>query len=319
MRGGATLYRARGEWTSTALAERWLEATNDFPVGLPFATASVGGLVGSLQRRDYVDRTTAAVAARRASRDASSSLFGVQVGVGRDRDNVARTRGPFRADSVVPLNRFAQNGSYARAALDYERGQALSLATSAAGARVQLHYEAAAGDLNWQRATAAIRVHRSIGRLLVTQRGDIGIVFASGGIPPQQLFELGGSERLPGYRYKQFVGDRSALFGAGLEYPLPGFRRADRWTLRHRLPAFAPALATSIGGGWTELSSQRARDAALALGRGSAVLVSEATGRMRGTFGLGFTVLSGLVHAGAAVGLDRGARFRPAFGIGASF
>ena len=49
------------------------------------------------------------------------------------------------------------------------------------------------------------------GPVSVAAHADGGLV-AGRSPPPQQLFELGGDESLPGYDYKEFVGDRAALF-----------------------------------------------------------------------------------------------------------
>jgi hypothetical protein len=149
--------------------------------------------------------------------------------------------------------------------------------------------------------------------------GDGGVVFGEHP-PPQTLFELGGNEVLPGYDYKQFAGDRAALFRSFASYRFPIWRRPMHFWRNYFMPGLGPGLALSAQGGWTELSSIGARQAVMQLGDGwSPVPVSQATNGVRATVGAGVTLFSDLVHIGVARAVDRAAHWRFVAGFGATF
>ena len=57
-------------------------------------------------------------------------------------------------------------------------------------------------------------------------------------IPPQTLFELGGTAGLPGYEYKEFAGNHAALFRSNASYSFPV------WRVPHHVRDFVlPGLA----------------------------------------------------------------------------
>ena len=58
--------------------------------------------------------------------------------------------------------------------------------------------------------------------------------------PPQKLFELGGNEALPGYRYKEFAGDRAALFRTFASYRFDIWRRPVQIWRNLMLPGLSP-------------------------------------------------------------------------------
>jgi hypothetical protein len=94
------------------------------------------------------------------------------------------------------------------------------------GARV--YYERGDGDLDYQRVELRGATRWNRGRVTVAGRADAGQVFGAI-IPPQQLFELGSSEALPGYSYKEFAGNRAALLRGMAMY------RLDVWKAPLRL------------------------------------------------------------------------------------
>jgi len=148
---------------------------------------------------------------------------------------------------------------------------------------------------------------------------DGGVVVGSRP-PPQTLFELGGNEVLPGYEYKQFAGDRAALFRSYASYRFPVWRRPMHFWRNYFIPGLGPGLALSVQGGWTELSSPGARDAVAQLGDGWSVTpVSQPTNGVRATVGAGMTLFSDILHVGFARPVDRAAPWKFVAGFGATF
>jgi len=141
----------------------------------------------------------------------------------------------------------------------------------------------------------------------------------TGDVPPQKLFELGGAETLPGYDYKEFAGDRAAIFRGYASYRFGFFKRPIR-IRNFFLPAIDPGLGASVQGGWAELSSQAARGAVRELGlKADGTPLSAPTNGMRATVGGGLTLFSDLLHIGASRPIDHGGRWRFSFGGNLAF
>jgi hypothetical protein len=98
------------------------------------------------------------------------------------------------------------------------------------------------------------------GALTMAARVDVGQVFGDV-IPPQQLFELGSSEALPGYGFKELAGDQAALLRGMVMYRLPVWRAPIRITQRFWLANPTPALTIGLQAGWTGVSTKSARTA----------------------------------------------------------
>jgi hypothetical protein len=209
-------------------------------------------------------------------------------------------------------------GSYALAAAELEIHPNVTGDFVQPGVGARLRYEAGAGDLDWQRAELSLSARRYFGPFQLSMHADGGVVLGSNP-PPQQLFELGGGEVLPGYRYKEFAGDRAALFRTYLSYRFPLWRSPiSVW--RFYLPGFGPGLAIGAQGGWSELSSPGARQSALALGVSeTGEPLSVPTGGGRATVGAGVTFFSDIIHVGVARPVDRAAPWRWVVGFGQSF
>jgi hypothetical protein len=125
---------------------------------------------------------------------------------------------------------------------------------------------------------------------------------------------------LPGYEYKQFAGDRAALFRSFASYRFSRWRRPIHFWRNYLLPGLAPGLAVSAQGGWTELSSVGAREAVIQLGGGSSAgPVSQATNGIRATIGAGVTLFSDIMHIGVARPVDHAAPWKFVVGFGATF
>ena len=187
------------------------------------------------------------------------------------------------------------------------------------GLGARLRYGVASGGIDWQRVELALSARRYWGPWSIAAHADGGVVLGNHP-PPQTLFELGGDQELPGYAYKQFAGDRAALFRSFVSYQFPIWRRPIRFWRNYFIPGLGPGIAASVQGGWTELSSVGAREAASGLGAGwSPVAVSEATGGARATVGAGLMLFSNAVHIGFARPIDRSAPWKLVGGVGATF
>ena len=187
------------------------------------------------------------------------------------------------------------------------------------GVGARLHYEAGRGTLNWQRTELSASGREYYGPVALSVEAQGGVV-AGTVIPPQTLFELGGSTGLPGYEYKEFAGDRAALFRGYASYTLPVWRAPRRVWRNLYLPGLAPGFATGIQGGWTEISSDAARLAVSGLGASwNSTPISRATGGIRATAGFGLTLFSGIAHVGVARPIDHPAPWKVVAGFGPSF
>lgn len=320
-RGGASATLARGQWLAGVRAERQLASTNDFAGPVDYGAGGVGALLASVDDADYVDRRLATASLTRVFGSVDRGLATLQLGAGQDRNERARlVRGAFAAGSqTFRPNRNALAGGYGLARLDVEWHPNVAADFVEAGVGARLHFEAAAGQLAWQRAGAEVRARQYWGPVTASAQLDAGVVTGRV-IPPQQLFEMGGFQSLSGYSYKAFAGDRAALFGSFVSYVLPVWHTPHRVWRWFTIPGLAPGFAVGAEGGWTELSSPAARAAVDALGAGwSATPVSVATGGVRASVGAGLTFFSGTFHVGFARPVDHAAPWRLVAGFGRAF
>ncbi len=314
VRGGAYVSRQRNGWGFTLAGERRLVTTNDFLRPLEPSSGGLGAFLGSVDDFDYVERRRAFVSATRFS-GASEGLVTLQLGLGRDENEVARlTRGiigstPFRA------NRSAESGSYRVAALMGEWHPSVSGDFVHPGVGGRLLLEAAEGQLAWRRAEASVSARQYVGPITVAFHADGGTV-GGAQIPPQYLYELGGTGSLFGYHYKQFVGNRAALFRSYASYTLPLWRTPRHVFRNFYVPGLAPGVAIGVTGGWSELTSSAAVNAAAAL---NALPRPLQTNGVRGTVGGGLTLFGGNLHLGVARAVDRAAPWKFAVGLGQEF
>ena len=318
-RGGAFASYDHGPWTFGMHGERSLASTNDFALPLD-DDPGFAALLGSVDDYDYVDRRQSFVSVTRLLGVVDEGLATIQFGFADDHGERTRlSQGLFSGPSRFRQNRGVADGGYwiARADLEFHPNVTGDFVQPGIGAR--LHYEGAHGDLDWQRVELALSARKYWGPVSVAMHGDAGVVFGDHP-PPQTLFELGGNEVLPGYEYKQFAGDRAALFRSFASYRFPVWRRPMHFWRNYFIPGFGPGLALSAQGGWTELSSIGARQAVMELGDGwSPVPVSQPTNGVRATVGAGVTLFSDLMHIGVARPVDRAAHWRFVAGFGATF
>lgn len=312
VRGGVNASLARGAWTLGARAARSLVTTNDFVRPFEPQSGGIAAMLGS-DDFDYVDRRVALGSVSRVIGSIEDAIVVVQGGVGDDRGARARLEhGVFGGPAFRP-NRGVSEGTYGIGSVDLELHPSISGDFVQPGFGANLHVEGARGDIAWQRVELTLSGRRYWGPIALSSELQGGVVQGTA-IPPQQLFELGGIDALPGYAYKEFAGDRVALVRGFARYAAPFWRTPHRVLGTFVLPGVAPGLGVSVQGGWTELSSDAARAAALSLGA-----PVHATGGMRATAGFGLTFFSGLAHAGVARPLERGGAWKVVVGFGPSF
>ena len=319
VRGGLYATDHTRNYITTVRAERTLASTNDFTIPLG-DDPGLGALLSSIDDYDYVDRRLAGLSVTRLLGSIDGGLAAIQVGAGDDHAERARLlRGPLPGATAFLPNRGADNGSYLlqNAELEFHPNVTGDFVEPGIGARVR--FEAGEGELTWQRTELSLSARRYWGPLSLAAHADAGVVSGSP-IPPQQLFEIGGNGTLDGYSYKQFAGDRAALFRGFASYRFPVWRRPWRIWRNYLVPGVGPGLALSAEGGWTEISSSNVLLAVQKLGLNSdGTPVSTATDGVRATLGAGLTFFSDLLHVGVARPVDRPAPLRFVIGFGAVF
>ena len=319
VRGGVHGSAQRGVWTYGARIERALPSTNDFVRPFEPQSAGLAGIVGSLDDFDYVERRLAVATVTRVIGSVERALLTLQLGGGADRSERARLSSGWIGGGTFRPNRFALPGTYGIARMDAEFHPGLSGDFVQPGVGARLHVEAAHGELTWQRVELAIAGRRYLGPVSLTAEAQGGVV--SGRVlPPQQLFELGGSATLPGYDYKQFAGDRAALFRGFAGYLLPVWRAPRRVWGNLFIPGVSPGFAVGVEGGFTQVSTTAAGVAVSSLGlSASGGPLSTATDGIRATTGFGATFFSGILHIGVARPVDHAAPWKFVIGGGPSF
>ncbi|MEO7083607.1 MAG: hypothetical protein ABI442_01795, partial [Gemmatimonadaceae bacterium] len=316
-RGGAAVSYRREQDTYGARAERALVSTNDFTP--PFGDdPGLAAFLSNIDNYDYVDRRSATLSFTHLVGSVDEGLVTVQFGPARDAAETSRlSHGLFPGGLKFLANRGAATGSYALGVADLELHPNVNGDFVEPGVGMRAHYEVGSGNLNWQRVELRLSARKYVGPISLAARADGGIVLGDSP-PPQTLFELGGNEALPGYSYKQFAGDRAALFRTFASYRFHIWERPRHFWRRLYLPGVNPGLALSAQGGWSELSSLGAVNAARELVAGTSQ-VAEPTHGMRATVGGGITLFSDLLHFGIARPVDRSAPWKFTGGFGASF
>ena len=312
-RGRVSVERKRGNTALEVRGGRSLDNTNDFRVPLD-SGSTIGALLASQDPYDYVDRRSATVSAVRTL-GARRLLSRVEFGVADDRYRPATyVRSPLGGDAYRE-NRRVDEGSYLRSAALIEWHPDFSAEFAKPGVGARLSYERGDGTVNWQRAEVRVTARKPFGPFVALARGDVGTVFGSR-IPPQQLFELGKFQNLPGYEDKEFAGSRAAVLRASLQYTSPFFRQPIR-AGRFFLPALAPGLSVGIQSGWADAPTAAARTSIERLGApvDSTILalwapVSRPTDGIRASLTAGLRFFSGGVFVGATRKVDQAAPWK---------
>src|SRR5215207_4484332 len=324
IRGRASVERQTGRFWPMIRAGRSLDLTNDFRE--PFDSGSTLGALLSVDDYDYVDRRTALVGLTGYLNRRRDARLRIEAGVGSDRYAfVHRSRGPLaRGDSGFRFNRGVDPGHYRTAILKLEVNPEVNAAFVRPGVGVVLQAQVASGDIAWRRAELRLVGRRVWGPIIYAAQLDAGVVTGDS-IPPQQLFELGENQNLPGYGYKEFAGDQAAVLRGLAMYPLPVWRaplRFGRWVL----PAIAPIISAGAQSGWADATDAAALSTIARLGTvGDSALgvagsvegdpVSRPTDGVRTTVDFRLRFFGGAVSVGVARATDHHQRWRFIVGL----
>ncbi|HTK52754.1 MAG TPA: hypothetical protein VL308_12755 [Gemmatimonadaceae bacterium] len=264
VRGRVSLERQTGSWWPYVRAGRSLDVTNDFRE--PFDSGSTLGALFSVDDYDYVDRRSTMIGLTRYANRRRTVRVRLEGGIGSDRYVAAqREHGPFTpGDSGFRFNRGVDNGRYSLASMKVEFHPDVNAAFVRPGIGATVQAEAATGDLAWRRAELRIIARRMLGPFIYAAQANVGVVVGDS-IPPQQLFEIGENQNLPGYGYKEFAGNQAAVIRGLVMYPLPLWRAPMRLG-RFVLPSVGPTLSFGGQGGWAAATNDAARSAILRLG-----------------------------------------------------
>jgi hypothetical protein len=281
-------------------AQRSHDLTNDFRN--PFDSGSTLGAIFGADDYDYLDRRSVMLQWWRLFGDRERTQLRFESGPVDERDvEVNLHRSPIGVGKDFRQNRPVAQGRYVRSALTLEHRPDVSLEFLRPGFGARAYYERGAGELAYQRAEVRVTARTNRGPFSIGARLDAGMT--TPGAPPQQFFELGKNQNLPGYDYKEFAGDQAVVIRAMALYGLPFLGAPMRLTDRFWLPPIAPALALSVQSGWTRASTIESLATVTALG-------SVPTGHPRASVSLTVRVLGGSVGLGIAHAIDHPARAR---------
>ena len=299
-RGRLVAEYRRGATRVSLRAQRSLDLTNDFRN--PFDSGSTLGAMFGADNYDYLDRRSVMFQWWRLFGGRERTQLRFESGPVDERDvDVNLHRSPLGVGEDFRENRPVTPGRYVRSVLtlDHRPDVALEFLRPGFGARV--HYERGDGELDYQRVELRLTARTNRGPFSIGARLDAGVT--NPGAPPQQLFELGSNQNLPGYDYKEFAGDQAVVVRAMALYGLPFLGAPLRLTDRIWLPPIAPALALSVQSGWTRASTIGSLATVTALG-------SVPTGHPRASVSLTVRVLGGSIGAGIAHAIDHPTRPR---------
>jgi hypothetical protein len=328
VRGSGRIGWESKDWTVEAIGGRTLDVTNKFRN--QFDSRALSALVGR-DAWDYVDRYEGGVSVTR-SLESQGSVFKLEAGRVRDAQ-VSRHLSSGLIGGGLRPNRNVAEGSYwrGRATLDWNPEVSPLFAHDGVGFRAEV--EQGSGDLDYTRVEGRVVMRKNLTKLFFIARLHAGAVF-SNQPPPQQLFELGGPAGLPGYEYKEFAGDRAALFRMRLTYPLAVLDLPWRVNSRVTLPALAPAISLGFQGGFTDTRNAGGTAAVRALGdrydyktgevvrdpvTGDPLPASLVTVQLRTSVDLRVGFFGDALAVGVARALEQGRKIRFIFAFGRQF
>lgn len=323
-KGAAAAELRRTRYIVALEGQRELANTNDFPPAFD-GGATIPALLFSTDNYDYVDRRLARASLRVLLGNPNRPLMtgDFSLGTGSDRSEIRRLdRGLFGEKGTFIPNRGVSEGRYVLSSMQLGLRPDVSGEFVTPGVGAMLRYERGDGSLRWQRLEGRLAARRN-GLVTYGVRADAGMLLG-GDYPTQQLFELGGTTGLPGYRYKEFAGDRAVLIRTLAMLSIPVQRTPVRITRRLYLPAPSPALAVGLQSGWTGISDERAAAAVMALGvnrdrqsgaiilgdNGQPIPVSRPAIRARSTLDVGLRLFGGALGVGMARPIDHSDRWR---------
>ncbi len=293
-RGRAVVEYRRGRSLYALRAQRSLDLTNDFRN--PYDSGSTVGALLGRDDYDYLDRRSVAAHWLHFFGPSQRTQLRLELGYASDDDvQVNLPRSPLGLGEDFRANRPVAQGTYARSALTLEYRPDVSLEFLRSGVGARLYVERAAGALDYQRAEARLTVRTNRGPFSLGARLDLGLTNPDA--PPQQLFELGQNQNLPGYDYKEFAGNQAAVFRALALWRLPYLGAPIRLTNRFWVPPVAPSVALSVQSGWSGASTAAALATVGSLG-------SMPTGHPRTTVSLSLRFIGGAIGVGIAKRVD---------------
>jgi hypothetical protein len=322
-RGGARVDWKRARSELSLRAGRSLDLTNDFR--LPYDSGStIAALVG-IDLYDYVDRRSAVAGVTWKSRGRRGVRLRLEGGLASDAAVEPHvSRGIVRSTEGFRANRGVDEGHYRLTRMELEANPDVTAEFIRPGTSARLTYERGDGDLDYERTELRVMSRTNRGPFTLAARVDAGVL-AGKRPPPQQLFEVGSTQNLPGFAYKEFAGNRAVVARALAIYSFPIWRAPIRLGRRFMLPGPAPGVSAGVQSAWTELHGDgaraavaRLRDAATAgvLGAGAfdsvrvSRLVSRPTDGVKTSVDLRLRFFGSAVGGGFARPVERGARWR---------
>jgi len=300
LRGRAVVERRRGRSLTQLRAVRSLDLTNDFRS--PYDSGSTTGAFWGRDWYDYVDRRSFGLLAQRFIGRSQEGLLRLEAGVAQDRDvRVTMQESPIGWGNPFRPNRAIEPGDYARTVLTAEWRPDVALEFLRPGFGTRLIYERADGQLQYQRIEGRFTQRVNRGGLALGIRLDVGAVSPTA--PPQQFFELGSNQNLPGYDYKQFAGDQAAVLRGQIFHGFGILGAPMRVTQRVWLPPIAPGIAIGAQAGYARTSNAASAATVQLLG-------SEPTGHVRSSASLTLRFFGQAVGLGIARPLDYPAGWR---------
>lgn len=294
-RGRLVVERRRAQTQLALRLQRSLDLTNDFRS--PFDSGSTLGAVFGRDNYDYVDRRTATVQLLRLFGDRGQGQFRVETGLAEDRATTAHlSHALIGGRTFARANRAITPGTYQRTLVTLDLRPDVTLEYLRPGLGARMRYERGDGALTYQRAEARLTARTNRGPLTYAARLDLGVTTPNA--PPQQLFELGQNQNLPGYGYKEFAGDQAVVARTWVAVSLPIWRAPVHVVDRVWLPPIAPAVALGVQSGWTRASTADALATVTALG-------SVPTGHPRTSASLTLRAFGGAIGVGIARTLDQ--------------
>lgn len=318
LRGRGSILYSTNRWRYELRAGRSLDLTNDFRNPGDSGTSLLTALHG-LDPYDYVDRRSTMLYATREFGKRRFLLRG-EIGYADDRYRAATHQAGIFGDRQFRANRYVDAGGYlfTRGVLEWRPDVSAGMVKPGIGGR--LVAESGQGALSWQRYEARTTMRKIYGPVVVASQVDAGIVTGKE-IPPQQLFEIGKYQGLPGYGDKEFAGSQAALGRLSVSWLSPWLRSGYRipWLLIDNIyPGLNPGLGFGVQAGWTGAPNAAVlnsisrfappdgvwppRRKGMPTGSQPEILepLSRPSGTVRGTVVAGVNFFSGLILAGYA-------------------
>ncbi|HEV8599611.1 MAG TPA: hypothetical protein VGQ69_09650 [Gemmatimonadales bacterium] len=316
------------QWSLYGRAARELDVTNEFRN--QFDSRALAALLGR-DAWDYVDRREAGAALTR-SLDPQGGILKLEFA--RVEDAIAsRHMEKSLFGRTMRPNRNIAPGTYwrSRATLDWNPEVSPLFAHDGVGFRAEV--ERGDGELDYTHLEGRVVLRKTLTRMFFIARLHGGALL-SDAPPPQQLFELGGPAGMPGYEYKEFAGDRAALFRMRLTYPLTLANLPWRVSSRLTLPALAPAISLGFQAGYTDTRNAAGAAAVRALGdrydyktgelvsdslTGDALPASVVTDKVKTSIDVRIGFFGDALAIGVARALEKGRKTRFIFAFGRQF